>query len=118
MRLRCCAMLCAFATAGLADSAQDYFSKSFQEALRSPFAALAPKPEAGIPVAPGRSQQQLLPRILPQSRAVVAGPGECAIPLAQTPISKDRQFLIRRVPSDGASKADPMAAPKIPVCRE
>lgn len=115
MRIRCCALLFAVSAAGLAQSTQDYFAKAFKQALPSPFTA--PQMNRGgtlfIPPAPLEP-----PKILVQPRAFVVGPDQCAIPLGQTPISKDRQFLIRKLPLGGSSKMDPMAAPKIPVCRE
>ena len=117
MRLRCCVILCALCTTGLADSAQDYFWKAFKRAMPSPFVENS-KRDGRMLLPLALSGVQTVPGILAQPRMVVAGPGECAIPLVQTPISKDRQYLIRKLPVEGASKADPMTAPKIPVCRE
>jgi hypothetical protein len=96
-----------------AESAHDPFSRAFQRAMPSPFEA--PQPEKNTPLFtyPFSSDG---PRIIPQSRLFVAGSDQCAIPLAATPISKDRQFLIRKLPIDKASK-DSMASPVIPVCR-
>jgi hypothetical protein len=69
-------------------------------------------------IPPDLSQEQMLPKILEQPRQFMAGQSECAIPLAQAAVSKDRQFLIRRLPGSMGSKADPMSAHMMPVCRE
>lgn len=116
MRLRCCLLLLAASWLASADSTDDYFAKAFKRAMPLPFSA--PQINEGMklytfPFASNSTE----PQILPQQKAFVVGPDECAIPLAQVPITKDRQFLIRKLPTGPSSKADRMATTAaIPVC--
>jgi hypothetical protein len=54
-------------------------------------------------------------RTLPNQALLRASP-QCAIPLLEAPIAKDRDFSIRVFPVGPSGKQERMAAPRMPVC--
>jgi hypothetical protein len=106
MLLRCCAFLCIASGLASADATTDYFSDAFGKALPSPFRWKLPGK------GPGRSLLESPPK-----RALVLDSRECAIPLKEAPVAKDRRFSMRQLFLPPDAKLDAMARPAMPTCQ-
>ena len=114
MLIRCCVLLSVLCGVASADSKGDHFSKGFGNVFPSPFTT--PFPDHGPkfwslgPMPPGIE-------ILPQQQGVFGSPNECAIPLTQMTVPKDRQFSIQKFKAIDGSTADDIVKPAMPVCK-
>lgn len=118
--------MCVLGGLASAESTEDYFRQAFQGAMPAPFGrALEKQTDAqkyGLDTKKSdpntldlNSLEPNVLRILPP-QALVMPSGQCAIPLLEIPIAKDRQFTMQRLPAGQSSQADPMTVPAGRVC--